>query len=109
MKIKNPEVLKQLDPKKKYHVYEVRNNIQQILVYDNKDTLKQCMEMLKMGEQAKTGQELVKMIEDNHRVIFVMRDKYDAMMNARDTYDRLKYIQQNLVFLFDEVERSSSE
>lgn len=80
-----------------------------VMVFGNSDTLKQAEDMANRSfrlypKRAKTGEHLLKLIEDGYEVISITRDKFDKAMNKRDAEKRMKKInQEDLFIMFDEV------
>ena len=78
-----------------------------VMVFGNSDPLKQAEDMSTTWrmypKRAKTGEHLLKLIEDGYELITITRDKFDKAMNKRDAEKTMKKInQEDLFIIFDE-------
>jgi hypothetical protein len=82
-------------------------NKQVVMVFDNSRTLELSREMTKHTwmnpVRAKTGSDLLVLIEGGCQCIMVTRDKFDKAIRKRNAEKRMKELSENLFILFDEV------
>ena len=78
-----------------------------VMVFSNLRTLKLSEEMTKHTwmnpVRAKTGADLLVLIEGGCNCITITRDKFDNACRMRGARERMKELSENLFIMFDEV------